>query len=121
MFSDKNEGHRDGEEASVDIFCLLSFSFSPSSVQPKKGFDASGGGVRGGGRRAGVRVLCLQVGEFGLREPDHSALCKPPKGGSCTNEQTHRISSGHKSSITLTPKSNVIEGKIQGLTRSWVF
>lgn len=28
MFSDKNEGHGDGEEASVDIFCLLSPLFS---------------------------------------------------------------------------------------------
>lgn len=58
-----------------------------SSVQPKKGFDTS-------------------WGRLSLGEPDRSALCKVPKGGSCTYEQTI-------GRITLKPKSDVTMGSFQ--------
>lgn len=43
------------ERRQVSTSSVCSLSPSASSVQPKKGFDASGGGARGGGRGAGVR------------------------------------------------------------------
>lgn len=65
------------ERRQVSTSSVCSLPPSASSVQPKKGFDASWRGT-------------WPRGKLGLREPDHSALCKPPKGGRCTNEQTHR-------------------------------
>lgn len=78
MFSDKNEGHRDGEEASVDIFCLLSFSFSLLCAA-QEGL-MPGGGVEGRGARGGGEgYFALQVGEFGLRNLTTVPYANHPK------------------------------------------
>lgn len=94
-FSDKHEGHGDGEEGSVDI---LMFAFFP--LQPP--LCSSGG------------PLMPLTGDLALRNLDTGALCKPPKGGSCTDERPTEIPSGYqRNRIVLRPKPNVRIGSFQ--------
>lgn len=68
-------------------------------------------------------------GDLALGSLATDALCKPPQRGSCTDEQTHRNSqwAPEKQSCfkIKTKRQNgffpTIAGKIQGLTRHWVF
>ena len=94
------------ERKQVSTSSVCSFPTSASSVQPKKGFDASRWGW-GGTWPQGTWPQCpMQT----IQRRKLYQWTDPQKFPGDTIR-----------SITLTLKSNVIEGKIQGLTKSWVF